>query len=69
MNAIKYRQFLLEHGLRQAEIAKSMKISVENLNRKIRLDVLKTKDLTQLVSVTGMSHGEFLDIFYPKINL
>lgn len=69
MDKNEYRMMLLSHGLRQSDVAKKVGVSQQMLNRQIRLDVLKTKTVTAIVQATGMSRDEFIDIFYPKINL
>lgn len=69
MDKTEYRMMLLSHGLRQSDVAKKVGVSQQMLNRQIRLDVLKTKTVTAIVQATGMSRDEFIDIFYPKINL
>lgn len=69
MDSKEYRIFLVKHGLRTPPIAKSMNMSAESLNRKVRDDVMRSSEIERLVHITGMSQDEFLDIFYPKANL
>lgn len=63
MNKIKLQQAMIGAGVKTKELADSLGIKSSAFNRKVRLDALRTREISIIAKVLCLTQEQFCDIF------